>query len=91
MATVTNDSHERVDVPLFGLIFGPGETQEVKDDVAVTLGRPFTVTGLASVQPASAAPDGGTPAAPVDPSATVEQPAEIIETPAAPAAPEGDS
>lgn len=73
MAQVKNPTADRLSVQLFGLIFEPGETKEVDDGQAAQLGGPLEV-----VKPA---------AAPVDPSATVEQAAASDESAAAVASP----
>lgn len=75
---MTNESQDHIEVYLFGLHFAPGETQDVDDEIAQSLGAPFKVELSAAVQPSSqTAPASGAPAAPVVPSETVEQPADI--------------
>lgn len=62
MAQVKNESAGAVDVPLYGLRFAAGETVEVDDAVANTLGAPLVV-----VPQAPAAPQAPTAVPPVAP------------------------
>lgn len=86
MAQVTNTSASGVDVPLYGLVFEPGQTVEVADDLAETLSWPLQVVTAPAVPepaPVVTAPAVTGPA-PIDTPASPVV-AAPTDTPAAPA------